>query len=280
MTHSQITRTYRKIIGKLTGPDHTVLKRRLDRLYAAYLKTAQYFYKGWMQRVCARYGDSVKNLKRIARMAELEMVVPDGEKVDATTQQVDLIVRDLCHKTLIYLGDLARYRVLQRTKDRKWETAVAYYALANELIPESGFGHHQSAVIYDEMGDHLQVVYHLYRAMACEKPHPNAPANLERHFRDLQKQKGGGTKHALVTWFVKLHAYYYQGKEFNERKELENEVDHRLAVAMKSGTHLDSDIDLLKIVLINITSYVVGQQKIQGRILRYLVAHGCYANVG
>ncbi|KAK4169272.1 protein SMG7 [Cladorrhinum sp. PSN259] len=266
LAHCQITRTYRKVFGKLADPKQTATRKRLDKLYAQqYLKTAQYFYKGWMQRVCARYGDSVKDLKRIARMAEIEMTIPDEDKVDAVTQQVDPIVRDMCHKTLIYLGDLARYRTLQRTKDRNWDTALTYYSLANDLMPESGFGHHQSAVIYGEMNDQLQVVYHFYRAMACDKPHPNASANLEHQFQKLQKLKNWGTKRALVIWFVKLHAHYYQGKEFNERKELENEVDHHLAVAMKSGNHLDSDTDLLKIVLINITAYVVGLQKIQSK---------------
>ncbi|KAK4227911.1 protein SMG7 [Podospora fimiseda] len=263
LAHCQITRTYRKVMGKLAEPKQAAIKKRLDKLYASYLKTAQYFYRGWMQRVCARYGDSVKDLKRIARMAEIEMQVPDEEKVDAATQQVDIIVRDLCHKTLIYLGDLARYRTLQRPKDRNWENALTYYSMADDLIPESGFGHHQSAVIYGETNEQLQVVYHFYRAMACDRPHPNAPANLAHQFQKLLKLKNWGTKRALVIWFVKLHAYYYQGKEFTERKELENEVDHHLAVAMKSGTHLDSDTDLIKIVLINITAYVVGLQKIQ-----------------
>ncbi|KAK3997309.1 protein SMG7 [Cladorrhinum sp. PSN332] len=263
LAHCQITRTYRKAMGKLAEPKQTAIRKRLDKLYASYLKTAQYFYRGWMQRVCARYGDSVKDLKRIARMADIEMRVPDEEKVDAIMQQVDPIVRDLCHKTLIYLGDLARYRTLQRTKDRSWDNALTFYSLADDLMPESGFGHHQLAVIYGEMNDQLQVVYHFYRAMACDRPHPNAPANLEHQFQKLLKLKNWGTKRALVIWFVKLHAYYYQGKEFTERKELENEVDHHLAVAMKSGTHLDSDTDLIKIVLINITAYVVGLQKIQ-----------------
>lgn len=251
-------------MARLQGHDNAVLRRKLERLYSTYLKTAQYFYKGYLQRVCARY--DMKDLRRIARQADLqEMPVPDADKVDPAAAHLDEIVKESCHKMLIYLGDLSRYRTLMRPKDRKWDAALSYYFLANELIPESGYGHHQCGVIYVETEDHLEVVYHLYRALACDMPHPNAPTNLKREFNDLQKRKSTGIKHALVNWFVKLHAFYFQGKEFAERKELESEVDHRLAVSMKTGTGLGSDKDLLKIILINISAYVVAKEKIRSR---------------
>lgn len=261
--HAHVTKAYRQVLARLQANDHVVLRRKLEKLYSAYLKTAQYFYKGYLQRVCARY--DMKELRRIARMAELEeMAVPDEDKVDPAAAQLQDIVLSSCHKTLIYLGDLARYRTLLRPKDRKWNVALAYYQLANELLPDSGYGHHQCGVIYVETEDHLNVVYHIYRALACAIPHPNARSNLEREFRDLQKWKSTGVKHALVGWFVKLHAFYSQGREFAERKELEREVDHRHEVAMKTGTGYGSDMDLLKIVLINITAYVAAQDKISG----------------
>lgn len=266
LTHTQVTKAYRKVLGRLQGHDHAVLRRRIERLYSTYLKTAQYFYRGYLQRVCARY--DMKDLRRIARQADLEdMPVPDADKVDPTASQLEEVVGASCHKTLIYLGDLARYRTLMRSKDRKWEGALSYYFLANELSPESGYGHHQCSVIYIETEDHLEVVYHLYRSLACDKPHPNAPTNLKREFSDLLKRKATGIKHALVNWFVKLHAFYYQGKEFAERKELETEVDNRLAVSLKKGTGLGSNEDLLKIILINICAYVGALAKTQGRKL-------------
>lgn len=118
----------------------------MDRLYAHYLKTAQYFYRGYLQRICARY--QITDLQRIARRADLEeMPVPDEDKVDAKAKQLDNIVRMSCHKTLIYLGDLARYRAINRGKEPKWDNALAYYLLADELIPALGHGHHQCGVI-------------------------------------------------------------------------------------------------------------------------------------
>ncbi|AEO68944.1 uncharacterized protein THITE_2118812 [Thermothielavioides terrestris NRRL 8126] len=262
--HALVTKAYRKVLARLHDNDHVVLRRKIEKLYSAYLKTAQYFYRGYLQRVCARY--DMKDLRRIARRAELqEMAVPDEDKVNPAAAQLQDIVIMSCHKTLIYLGDLARYRTLLRPKDRKGDGALAYYFLANELIPESGHGHHQCGVIYVETEDHLNVVYHLYRALACAMPHPNARTNLEREFRELQKRNSAGAKHALAGWFVKLHAFYFQGNEFAERKELEGEVDHRLVLAMKTGTGYGSEGDLLKIILINITAYVAAQDKINAK---------------
>ncbi|KAK3334012.1 hypothetical protein B0T19DRAFT_144156 [Cercophora scortea] len=264
--HSHVSRTYRKFIGGLAGPERVVLRRKVEKLYLGFLKTTQYFYRAYLQRICARY--DIKELKRIARLAELEdFHVSEEDKVDAAAAKVEDIVTTSCHKTLVYLGDLSRYRSLLRSaKDRRWNTALTYYDLANELIPESGYGHHQSGVIYTETKNHLEVVYHFYRAMACDKPHPMALLNLKREFRDLRQVKAGppkGSNDVMVSWFVKLHAFYFQGDEFTERKELEDEVDHRLTMAMKTGTELEVDMTLLKMVLISITAYVVGLAKIR-----------------
>ncbi|KAK3375173.1 hypothetical protein B0H63DRAFT_269661 [Podospora didyma] len=265
-THSAVTRVYRKILEGLRNRDQVVLRRKIEKNYLNYLTVSQYFYKGYLQRVCARY--DIKDLNRVARRAKLEdMPLPDDQKVDAAAANLEGLVTESCHKLLVCLGDLARYRThLRSPKDQRWDTALMYYALANELVPESGYGHHQCGVIYLEIKNHLEVVYHLYRAMACDTPHPNASTNLEREFREVRGKKTAGAQGvngALLSWFVKLHAFYYQGDEFTERKELEDEVDHRMAVAVKATTQTDVDMDLLKMVLINITAYVVGKDKIQ-----------------
>ncbi|KAJ4304082.1 hypothetical protein N0V88_001692 [Collariella sp. IMI 366227] len=247
-THALVTKTYRAVLAKSQGTDHIVFKRKLEKLYSTYLKTAQYFYKGYLQRICARY--NMKDLRRIARQAGInEMAVPDKDKVDPAATQLEDIVRK-------------SYRTLLRSKDRKWDGPLSYYLLANDLIPDSGYGHHQCGMIFIGTEDYLQVVYHLYCAYACKYPHPNAWNNLKRALNDIKSRKCSASKHALLTWFVKLHAFYAQGKVFAERKELESEVDNRLAVAMKTGTGYGSDLDLLKIVVINITAYVTAQDRI------------------
>lgn len=264
--HTNITRVYRRAIGQLPA-DRVVLKRKVEKLYLTFLKISHGFYKGFLQRICSFH--DIKELKRIARIAELEDLKPlDGDKASPKDDKRQKIAIGMCHKILVHLGDLARYRTLARTKDRRWNTALTYYVLANELIPESGFGYHQCGVIYTETEDHLEVVYHFYRALASEKPHPMALTNLEREFQKLREGRAtgrGGSNDAMISWFVKLHAYYFKGEQFSGRKELEDEVDTRLAMALKKGGHSDINMSLLKMVLINILAYQVGLEKIRSK---------------
>ncbi|KAM7207382.1 hypothetical protein V8F20_002262 [Naviculisporaceae sp. PSN 640] len=261
--HTNITRVYRRVIGQLQA-DRVVLKRKVEKLYSNFLKISHLFYQGFLQRICSFH--DVKELKHIARRAELDDLKPlESDKAGPKGEERQEIAIGLCHKILVHLGDLARYRTLARNKDRRWNSALTYYALANELIPESGFGYHQCGVIYTETEDHLEVVYHFYRALASEKPHPMALTNLEREFQKLREGRanGRGSNDAMISWFVKLHANYFKGEQFSGQKELEDEVDTRLAMALKKGGQSDVNMSLLKMVLINILAYQVGLDKIR-----------------
>jgi len=260
--HRMVIGAYRRALGKLTSHEQ-VLKRKLERAFASSLKTAQFFYKGYLQRIDARY--EVKDLRRIVRKAGVEEMAPEASKIDPAAAQIEDIVRSSCHNTLTYLGDLARYRAQLHPKFPKFDNALAYYGLAIDLIPESGFAHHQCAAIFTELKDYLQVLYHLYRSLACEKPHPNAKKNLEVVFNTIRGLEATDAKNALVHWFLKLHASYYEGKEFTRRKALEQEVDNRMSMALKAGTGLDSDDTLLKMVLINICSCVTAHNSNLGK---------------
>ena len=265
-THVNITKTYRKVISWLHEAGLAVLKRKVEKQYTGFLMLSLSFYRAYLQRFCGHF--KVKGLDRVARKVKFDDPLGPAEVPSRNADpEVLELVNASFHRTLIYLGDLSRYRALVRSKDRSFETALTYYTLANELMPESGYGYHQSGVIYAEAENHLEIVYNMYRAMACDRPHPLAKQNLEREFRDLRQQKGGGgakgSLDAMVNWFVKLHAFYYKGDEFPGRKELEGEVDHRLAMTLKADNEGDVDKILLKMVLINITAYVAGMAGIQ-----------------
>ncbi|KAK1756087.1 hypothetical protein QBC47DRAFT_400989 [Echria macrotheca] len=267
-THIYVAKTYRKVISNLHG-DFIVLRRKVTKLYHTFLKTSQSFYRAYLQRFCGSY--KMKDLERVAQVVKFDTPIEEVVPVKDADPEVQKAVDLSFHKTLIYLGDLSRYRTLLRPQDRTYEPALTYYALASELMPESGHGYHQAAVIYSEINDRLGLVYSLYRALACDKPHPLAQKNLEREFRDLREPKQGSARpgglhdpvEAMVSWFVKLHAYYFQGDEFTASKEMEAEVDNRLTRTLKSGAGANTDNVLLKMVLVNITAYVVGKQRVQ-----------------
>jgi protein SMG7 len=265
-THVHVTNSFRKAISKAQRPEHVVLKRKLEKHYMRYIKTAQDFYKGFLQRFCARY--DIKDLRRIAGQAKLSMSVPEEDQVSPETSEVSDIVKEIGYMTLIYLGDLCRYRTLMRAPEsRTWEPALTYYALANDLLPGSGYGHHQCGVIYLENHDHFSVLYHLLRSLTCDKPHPNALVNVERECRNNmtrgQYRQSDSSKEALVFWHVKLHAFLFRGEEFRQYDELVAEVLHRIGLALKQDDDLPVDKALLKLVLINICAYRVSLDKVK-----------------
>jgi hypothetical protein len=141
--------------------------------------------------------------------------------------------------------------------------------LANDLAPENGSAHNQMAVIALADGNHLHAVYHLYRAIAVNEPHPLAKGNLEIEFKKItaawEKQRSQPKSDSLTTlvwWFVLLHARFYEGADFATREELENEVLSRLALLLKEQNFGDV---LEKFVLINIAAEYFAGQKVAGK---------------
>ena len=175
------------------------------------------------------------------------------------------------------LGDLSRYRETElASKEPNWGPAIGYYDLAGAIYPPSGVSHNQLAVIARHRDQHLSAIYHLYRALAAEKSHPMAKANLELEFKKIETawvkgepaasaatESPQGFGMALENWFMRLHARCYKGLEFPEHEELENEVLSRLAVDLKERS-LESLLN--KIVLINITAQFSAGEDFQSEL--------------
>lgn len=242
-------------------------KRKVEKLYTNYLRTSQYFYRGYIQRLWARY--DVPELGRIAQSMRLDSM-PNATIDDEAGAETQASVVKSCHATLLHLGDLSRYRHKMRQKLHGSETALTYYSLAQDLNPDSGFAHHQMGVIYLEEKNHLEIVYHFYRAWAVRAPHPNATNNLEVEFKTLLNPSTPGKRNgppdpnaAFISWFVRLHARFFKGEAFPEHGELEEEVLHRFETALKTPGTFSL---LLKMVLVNISAYYVAQAKIKSKL--------------
>lgn len=265
-THSTLNSLFRKLLSKVSSPQQAVLKHQLEKVYKGFLKTSQFFYKGYVQRLCARY--EMPELERVARGAQLSgMTVPAQDRIDAVAAGIGDSLVSSCHLTLTYMGDLSRYRSLYLPHGRNFGICLTYYSLANDLIPDSGYGYHQMGLVFLEEKKHVEIVYHFYRALAAVKPHPNASSNLEVEFREVLRRDPPRARNpydAFTFWFVRLHAYYHRGEHFSQRTELEEEVLHRFKVALKAN---DFSPTLLKMVLINICAYQIAQDKIKGNIL-------------
>uniref|UniRef100_A0A1D1XVN1 Protein SMG7 n=1 Tax=Anthurium amnicola TaxID=1678845 RepID=A0A1D1XVN1_9ARAE len=87
-----------------------------------------------------------------------------------------------CHRCLIFLGDLARYKGMYgdgHSATRDYTAASSYYLQAASLWPSSGNPHHQLAIlgIYTDNNE-LTVLYRYFRSLAVENPLLTARDNL------------------------------------------------------------------------------------------------------
>jgi Est1 DNA/RNA binding domain/Telomerase activating protein Est1 len=274
--HSSINNRYRKILARYKTEERrrlVVERRKWEQRYVDFLKRSQYFYKGYIQRLTSHF-DGLSELRKIAHRLQLNTLSADNRvKVSDQTEHNILLS---CHATLLRLGDLSRYRNDIRTKDRSWDMAMTYYGLANDLYPKSGNAFNQMAVISLSEGQHLNAIYHLYRALAIEEPHPVAEGNLAIEFKKITKEWASGSKPSLpkgvdpagevagplISWFVRLHAKLYKGEEFSGHDELENEVLSQMTVLLKEQS-LEGILD--KIVLINIAAEYFGAERLQSK---------------
>lgn len=269
--HTSINSEYRRILGRLKSQSQAVERRKTEKLYTGFLRIAQKFYQGYIQRLSARY--DIPELKRVARGIEVEQMA-GGDLISPVPSELNAKVLRSCHATLIRLGDLARYRVQAKHKNSGYDMALTYYTLAQHLLPKSGFAFHQMGIVSLDQGNHLDGVYHFYRAWAIKFPHPNAKTNLEMEFKSLQQPSSNKSKHtssgpqdAFIMWFVRLHALFYKGEVAPQHKELEREVIHRLEMAAGNGSCRDI---ILKMSLINMAAQHIAALKCSGKPSYYI----------
>ncbi|KNE64614.1 hypothetical protein AMAG_19255 [Allomyces macrogynus ATCC 38327] len=107
----------------------------------------------------------------------LSLGLGDPAPTNARTDGLDAAQRDaavlLCFRSLIYLGDLARYREQLLNDGAAPSLAVAheYYMQAQALIPFNGNPHNQLAILAASKRHDLDAVYHYLRSMLA--PHPS-----------------------------------------------------------------------------------------------------------
>lgn len=153
---------------------------------------------------------------------------------------------------------------------------MGYYGLAGALRPVSGMAHHQQAVIALEQRQHMRAIYHLYRAIVVQQPHPNAAQNLEIEFGKTISawdkgeliRKGGPTdqdasRNALIGWFIRLHSMCFKGEPFVAYEELEREVMTQLAAELKSRS---LDGTLMRMLLINLAAQHTAAENFQSML--------------
>ncbi|KAF2843813.1 hypothetical protein M501DRAFT_926145 [Patellaria atrata CBS 101060] len=272
--HSKLNTRFRKQIYALqkAGKSRTVELRNVNKQFVGFIKLSQRFYRDYIFQLDTHY-DGIPELHKAANKCGHIGTQHKGPGAPHTPELTHRLLLS-CYQTLIYLGDLSRYRETETGgKEQNWGPAVGYYGLATEIYPQSGMAHNQQAVIALADGNHLRATYHLYRSLSTKEPHPLALKNLEIEFKkivsawdkgELINNRRGGEGNvpgkALIAWFVRLHSKCYKGEDFNGHDELENEVLSQLALELKERS---LEGTLQKFVLINIAAEYFASVKLQ-----------------
>lgn len=274
--------------------------RKLMKLYLEFIKKSQVSYREYVF-ILSTSSIGVPELEAVAQMRS---TMKDKNNGSGESQplfiapELHTLILKSAHQTLIYLGDLSRWRASEQLdKTPEFGPAIGYYGLAATLMPSSGMGHHQQAVVELEQRHHLYAIYHLYRALVVEEPHPNAANNLHAEFRKTNSawEKGelikkgppndpDAPKRALVGWFVRLHSVCYKGENFSGYEELEREVLGQLSNGIKYRT-TDEKVDekteklVRKMALINLSAQYWAGEKFKGiciaHVLQALILTKC-----
>ncbi|XP_017760175.1 PREDICTED: protein SMG5 [Eufriesea mexicana] len=95
------------------------------------------------------------------------------------TEEVKQCVMRLIHRSLVCLGDLARYKL---EIDPYWDPMIAkrYYKMAITIDPNIGMPHNQLGTIAGNKNYGLDAVYHYMRCILCSEPFEGAEGNLKR----------------------------------------------------------------------------------------------------
>ncbi|XP_062199976.1 nonsense-mediated mRNA decay factor SMG7-like [Phragmites australis] len=148
--------------------------RRIKSAFRSFLSEATGFYHDLMLKIKSNYGLPLGYFPEGLENAG------NSVRDDKKTAEVKKGLVS-CHRCLIYLGDLARYKSLHGDDDsasREYATASSYYKEAASICPSSGNPHHQLAILASYSGNEVVSVYRYFRSLAAETPFATARDNL------------------------------------------------------------------------------------------------------
>ncbi|KAH0539216.1 protein SMG5 [Cotesia glomerata] len=95
------------------------------------------------------------------------------------SEEAQQCVIRIIHRSLICLGDLARYKL---DLDPTWDPMIAsrYYKMAITIDPNIGMPHNQLGTVAGIKNYGVDAVYHYMRCILCSEPFEGAEGNLKR----------------------------------------------------------------------------------------------------
>jgi len=136
--HTSVNTEYRRVVSRLGGQSQVVQKRKVERMYKDFLKTSQSFYCGYVQRLASRF--SIPELSQAAQGLRVRPVDAPSSCEGSLADPMRTRVTDSCQRSLVHLGDLARYRCQVSDKSTKtsFDTALATMVSRMLWTPTTG----------------------------------------------------------------------------------------------------------------------------------------------
>ncbi|KAK4772483.1 hypothetical protein SAY86_014258 [Trapa natans] len=158
--------------GKGSSRPDRITKIRFQ--FKTFLSEASGFYHDLIMKFRAKYGLPLGYFSEDSD----DRIVMEKEVKRSSEMKKGLIS---CHRCLIYLGDLARYKGLYgeaNSKAHEYTAASSYYLQAASIWPSIGNPHHQLAILASYSGDDYLTVYRYFRSLAVDNPCSTARDNL------------------------------------------------------------------------------------------------------
>lgn len=254
--HLKVHKLFKDQLASLRSQENrkkTVERRKAEKLYMDFIKSAQRFYRGHIQRVCSHF-QGIPEINAVARKMHLDTTSADALVQLDMDQRQQLV--ESCYKALIQCGDLSRYREVELGhKERNWGPAKGYYECAAELDPSSGHTFNQLSVMARVDEDRFRTLYYIYRGLAMPKRVLDIKRNLTSEFKKLNKPFLPAKLDTKLGYseapFLRLHARSYADDTFSEFQAQTDDFLPKLSTIIASQP---CNASLRKLCIINIAA--------------------------
>ncbi|KAJ8102249.1 hypothetical protein POJ06DRAFT_266859 [Lipomyces tetrasporus] len=268
--HHPVIELYKKLLQKIQPQIKAkpTEARKLQDFFVKFLKSAAQFYRLYIQHLVGQFG--VREIEPIVVRFHME-AIRSPRALKKPNDKLRILVVRSCHRALVCLGDLSRYREMHSfdSAEKEWRHAQNYYILAKQLYPSLGFPHNQLAVISIFEGSVLSSQYHFYRAICVKEPFPTAEGNLGLGFKkfmnspkiakaDGSQKRDENAVNQLLESFLIWHAIAYKTGRAPGDDTLEIHILQQLRADIVDRK-VTTDT-LTKMVLINICAYYKAMQ--------------------
>ncbi|QHO14830.1 hypothetical protein S245_032132 [Arachis hypogaea] len=138
-------------------------------------------FKSFLSEAIEFYQTLIVKLRKHYAVPEEALFYKKGWTSTSVEPDVMLKCQYLCHRCLVCMGDLSRYKQQCENPDSQnhnWSVAATHYLVATRIWPDSGNPQNQLAVLATYIGDEFLAMYHSIRSLAVKEPFPDAWNNL------------------------------------------------------------------------------------------------------